>query len=80
MNEAVIARRADGLFVKPLGLDLVALQARNLRADQRGSVLEVFRTVLGPYLKLPVMRVESGALRRVPIDERSQAAAQESAA
>ena len=45
VDEAVGARRADGLFVEPIGVELAALDARNLGADQRGAVLEILRAV-----------------------------------
>ncbi len=59
VDEAVGARRADGLFVKPLGVELAAFQAGDLGADQRGAVLEVLRAILRPDLKLPVVRSNS---------------------
>ena len=59
MDKAVRARRADGLFVKPLGIRLPALDPRNLRPHQRGAILEILRTVVRPYLKLFVVDFES---------------------
>ena len=59
VNEAVGAGRADGLFVETLGVDLAALQAGDLGADQRGSVLEVLRAILRVDLKLSVMGGQS---------------------
>ena len=38
VDEAVRAGRADGLFVEALGVELAALDAGDLRADQRGAV------------------------------------------
>ena len=59
MDEAVGARRADGLFVETLGIELAALDAGDLGADQRGAVLEILRAILRPDLELPVMRSHS---------------------
>ena len=55
MDEAVVARRPDGLFVQPLGIELAAFEARDLRADQRGAVREILRAVLRPDLELSVV-------------------------
>ena len=52
VNKAVGAGRADGLFVEALGLELAALRARDLRADQRGAVLEILRAIRRPDLEL----------------------------
>ena len=55
VDKAVGARRADGLFVKTLGVELAAFDARDLGADQCGAVLEIFGAILRPDLELPVM-------------------------
>ena len=55
LDEALLARRPDGLLVETFGLQFPAFQARNLRADQRGSVCEVLRTVLRPEREALVM-------------------------
>ena len=55
MNKAVVAGRADGLFVEALGIELAAFDAGDLGADQRGAVLEILRAVLRPDLELLVM-------------------------
>ena len=59
MNKAIGAGRADGLFVEALGIELAALQAGDLGADQRGAVLEILRAILRPDLELLVMRSQS---------------------
>src|ERR1700730_3545971 len=56
VHKAVCAGRVDGLFVEALGIELAAVEAGNLRADQRGTVCKILRAVLGPFLKLAVMR------------------------
>ena len=56
MDEAVGAGRGDRLFVEALGIELAPLQAGDLRADQGGTVGKILRAVLGPCLKLAVMR------------------------
>ena len=48
MDKAVRAGRANGLFVETFGVELAPLKTRNLGADQRGTVLKIFRAVLGP--------------------------------
>ena len=55
VDKAVGAGRADGLFVEPLGIELAAFDAGDLRADQRGAVLEILRAILGPDLELSVV-------------------------
>ena len=55
MDEAVCAGRADGLFVKLLGIESAAFDAGDLGTDQRCTALEVRRAVLGPLLELPMM-------------------------
>ena len=55
MDKAVFVCRADGLFVKVLGVELAAFDACDLRADQRGAVFEILRAILGPYLELSVV-------------------------
>ena len=59
VDKAVCAGRADGLFVEPLGVELAAFDACDLRADQRGAVLEILRAVLRPDLELPVVGGQS---------------------
>jgi hypothetical protein len=56
VNKAVVARRANGLFVEPLGVELPAFDPRNLGADQRSTVLEIVRAIRRPKLELLVMR------------------------
>ena len=59
MNKPIGAGRADGLFVEALGIELAALQAGDLGADQRGAVLEILRAIRRPDLELLVMRSDS---------------------
>ena len=59
VDEAVGVGRADGLFVKMLGVELAAFDPRDLRADQRGAVLEVLRAILRPDLELSVVGGQS---------------------
>ena len=63
MDKAIGAGRADGLFVEALGIELAALQARDLRADQRGAVLEILRAIRRPDLELPVVSGQSLEMR-----------------
>src|ERR1700674_3450943 len=55
VDKAVCARRADGLFVEALGIEFAALNACNLRTDQRSAVLEILRAILRPNCELSVM-------------------------
>ena len=55
MNKAVGAGRADGLFVKGLGIEFPAFDPRDLGADQRGAILEILGAVRRPDFKLSVM-------------------------
>ena len=52
VDKAVCAGRADGLFVEALGIELAAFDPGDLRADQRGAVLEILRAILRPDLEL----------------------------
>ena len=61
VNKAVCVGRADGLFVEALGVERAALEAGDLRADQRGAVLEILRAVRGPHLELAVVREPDSA-------------------
>ena len=56
VDKAVCAGRADGLFVEALGIELAALNACNLRANQRGAVFEILRAIFCPYFQLSVVR------------------------
>ena len=55
MDEAVGAGRADGLLVKPLGVELAAFEACDLGGDQSRAVREVLRAVLRPLLELAMV-------------------------
>src|ERR1700726_3064171 len=52
VGRAVRAGRADSLFVEVHGRAIAAFHPGDLGADQRCTVLEVFRTVLSPVLDL----------------------------
>src|SRR6202140_1536894 len=58
VNKAICAGRADGLFVQTFGIEVAALQAGDLGANQCGAVFEILRAVLSPDLEFPVMRSE----------------------
>ena len=59
VNKAVGAGRANRLFVEVLGIELAALEAGDLGADQGGAVLEIVRAIRRPELELLVMRSDS---------------------
>src|ERR1700730_9016381 len=59
VNEAVGAGRADGLFVEAHRVNIAAVDASNLGADQRGAVLEIVGAIRRPELELLVMRSDS---------------------
>ena len=59
VDKAVCVCRADGLFVKMLGIELTALDAGDLRAHQRGAVFEILRAIRRPDLELSVVRDQS---------------------
>ena len=81
MNKAVGAGRADGLFVEALGIELPAFDARDLRADQRGAILEIVRAIRRPDLELAVVGGQclDVLLPLVGRSRRSQDAARDSA-
>ena len=56
VDKAVCLRRTDGLFVKVHGIERAAINPGNLRTNQRGAVLEVFRASRRPDLELSVVR------------------------
>src|SRR5262249_34071657 len=59
VDEAVLARRADRLLVQTFGIQLPALDARDLRADQRRAIPEVRWAARRPRQELSVMRDQS---------------------
>ena len=59
VDKAVRVCRADGLFVKMLGIELAAFDACDLRAHQRGAVFEILRAILRPYFELSVVSGQS---------------------
>src|SRR5260370_20931529 len=52
VDEALLPREADGLFVESLGLELLPFEPRDLRGDGSRAASEVFRAVLGPAREL----------------------------
>jgi hypothetical protein len=65
LNEAALARRPNRLVVETFGFQLTALQTRELRPDQRGSIFEVLRTDPRPCFQFPVVRDQSRDMARV---------------
>ena len=63
LDEATVTRRTDRLFIEAHRVDIAALDARNLRAHQRGAVLEMLRATLRPDLQLPMMGSQSVEVR-----------------
>jgi hypothetical protein len=55
VDKVVCAGRADRLFVQAFGIELKALDARDLGAHQCGAVREILRTILRPDFDLPVV-------------------------
>ncbi|AGP37542.1 hypothetical protein SCE1572_25440 [Sorangium cellulosum So0157-2] len=64
MDEAVLARGADGLLVERLGVEVPALDARELGPDQRGAAAEVLGAVRRPDLELLAARDRSSGAGR----------------
>ncbi len=67
VDKAVAAGGADGSLVEVHRLERSPLDARNLRADQRRTILEVLRAVRGPGPELSVVRRERLSMLRVRI-------------
>src|SRR6202007_2487807 len=61
VNKAVGAGRTDGLFVEAHRVDVSSLEAPDLGADERSTVLEIVRAIRCPELELFVMG--SGSLQ-----------------
>src|ERR1700736_937031 len=59
LNKTAGAGRADGLFVEAHRVNVAAVDASNLGADQRGAVLEIVRAIRRPEFKLSVVRDQS---------------------
>src|SRR5262249_20585391 len=55
VDKAVGAGGTDGLFVEAHRVEHTAFNPGDLRADQRGAVLEILGTMLCPDLEPPVM-------------------------
>jgi hypothetical protein len=67
VDKAVGAGGADGSLVQVHRLERSPLDARNLRADQRRTILEVLRAVRGPGPELSVVRRKRLSMLRVRI-------------
>src|SRR5216683_4768111 len=70
VNKAVCAGRADGLLVEVHRVNIAAVDASNLGADQRGAGFEILRAILRPYFELPVMGCESLDMLSAPVGGR----------
>ena len=55
VDKAAFVCRADGLFVKMLGVELAAFDACDLSTYQRGAVFKILRAILRPYFELFVV-------------------------
>ncbi len=55
VNEAVRVGRADRRFVEVFRIEHPALNPRDLRAHQGGSVFKIGGAMLGPYLELLIV-------------------------
>src|SRR5262249_16378699 len=55
VGKGVFTGRRDRRFVQTLGIQLTALDASQLRADQCGAALEILRATLRPGVELSVM-------------------------
>ena len=60
--EAVFVCGADRRFIKMLGVEHPAFDARDFRSDQRGFGFEICGAMQCPYLELSVMVVKSGKM------------------
>src|SRR5438132_621100 len=67
VDKAVCVRRADGLLVKTLGIELAALNASDLGTHQRAPVFEILRAILRPCFELSVMGDQSLKMLPVPV-------------
>ncbi|XXZ26834.1 hypothetical protein WME89_26585 [Sorangium sp. So ce321] len=69
MDKSAFARGADGLLVQMLRFVPFAADARDLGADQRRAIAEVFRAARSPGLDLPVMGDERREVLRPLVGE-----------
>src|SRR6202011_611493 len=67
VDKAVCVRRADGLLVEAHGIEVAALNSRELGSDQCGAVLEILRTILRPYFELSMMFSQSFKMVPLPL-------------
>src|ERR1019366_6102804 len=56
VDKVTCAGRADGLLVGAHRVEVAAFNSSELRADQRGAVVEIFRAVRRPGPELLLMR------------------------
>src|SRR5215469_13196387 len=59
LDETVLARRSDGLFIQPPRFQFPALDARDLGTEQRGTVSEILCAALRPEANLFLVSSES---------------------
>src|ERR1700679_423205 len=67
VDKIVGARGADRLLVKAHRINVVALEASNLCADQRGAVLKIVRAIRRPLLELFIMHRKSLDVLLLPL-------------
>src|SRR6266404_1879264 len=67
VNKAVCAGRANGLLVEVHRVNIAAVDASNLGADQRGASFEIVRAILRPYFELPVEGGQSLDMLSAPV-------------
>jgi hypothetical protein len=59
LDKTVYVRRPDSLFVEILCIERATFDPCYFSPDQCGAVFKILRTVLRPYLELPVVGRES---------------------
>ena len=55
LDEAVLARQADGALVEAHRVQIASFEARCLGANQRRAIAEVLRAVVSPYFELALV-------------------------
>jgi hypothetical protein len=58
MDKSVAVGRADGLFVKALGIQGKALDSSDLGTNERGTVLKILWAIRRPDFELSLVRGE----------------------
>ena len=74
VDEVVRVRRANGLPEEAHGVKVAAFNPGDLRAQQRGAVLEILRATLRPFFELSVVGGQSLEMLPVLVGERGIAA------